>query len=284
MPDANDEYLLYQTLVGTYPFHTTPEAEDYRSRLKDYMLKAIREAKVHSSWAGPNKEYEKALMAFIDGILDDGNFLKMLTAFLREVAEKAVLLSLSQTLLKLSVPGVPDIYQGSELWDLSMVDPDNRRPVDYDARQQMLDRLENDWRQAPLRTARKLCRDFLQPDIKLFTLYQGLKARQQYLPIFSEGSYQPLATAGTYGDKVMAFLRKNQNNAALVVVPLRAWFTRENENLPPGETDWQDTYLEISQESHEWQCVFTQKKFTLASPVRIAELLSDFPLCMLIKQ
>ncbi|MFP4339940.1 MAG: malto-oligosyltrehalose synthase [Cyclobacteriaceae bacterium] len=283
MPDENDEYFLYQTLIATYPFHRTPQDADYQPRLKDYILKAVKEAKLHTSWAEPNEEYEEATMNFIDHILADEAFMDHFTSFAHDLACKAVVYSLSQTLLKLTVPGLPDVYQGSEFWDLSMVDPDNRRPVNYEKRQEMLAHLEKNWQEDPLEIIAQLKADLIKPDIKMFTLYQGLKLRQQFLPIFARGEYQPLKTGGKAGDKVFAFLRKSGQAAALVLVPLHVQSLLKDEYLPLGENCWGDTYLELPGLSGEWQCIFTRKEYQLADQISVAELLSDFPLCLLTK-
>ncbi len=144
-PSRNDEYLLYQTLVGAWPFGGSSHVEDsFSERIKQYMLKAVREAKEKSSWANPNAEYEAAVTGFVEGILQDTNeeFLKPFVAFQQKISRIGILNSLSQTLLKLTCPGVPDVYQGTEIWDLSLVDPDNRREVDYSQRREMLEEME----------------------------------------------------------------------------------------------------------------------------------------------
>src|SRR5262249_19856621 len=146
VPSPNDEYLLYQTLVGTWPLEPLDEAglTDYRTRIQAYMLKAVREAKVHSSWINVNAEYENGVTAFVQALLgkrDANLFPDDLIAAQRPIAWLAMLYGLSQTAIKLISPGVPDTFQGNELWDLSLVDPDNRRPVDFDRRQRLLDEI-----------------------------------------------------------------------------------------------------------------------------------------------
>src|SRR5690606_22943768 len=145
-PSPNDEYFLYQTLVGSWPLGELHQGERdaYRERIETYLTKAVREAKVHSTWLSPNEPYERALLAFAGALLDpeqSAEFLADLTDFLGRVVPVGLLNGLAQTVLKLTVPGIPDIYQGSELWNFALVDPDNRRPVDYDRRRELLRRL-----------------------------------------------------------------------------------------------------------------------------------------------
>src|SRR6185437_16001908 len=171
-PSPDDEYLLYQTLTGSWPLEEPDEGalEAYRLRLEAYMLKAAREAKMRTSWAAANGDYEDALMQFIRAALErrDGNlFLADFCAFNRRIVRFGLLNGLSQTLLKLTAPGVPDIYQGNELWDFSLVDPDNRRPVDYAVRSRLLAGLAGS-PAADARTARALADDVTDPRCKLF--------------------------------------------------------------------------------------------------------------------
>jgi (1->4)-alpha-D-glucan 1-alpha-D-glucosylmutase len=135
IPDANDEYFFYQTVVGAFPFEES-ELSDFSTRIKDYILKAIREAKVHTAWLRPDEEYEQAFLSFIDRVLDvkESKFWQEFRPFQQQIAEYGIYNSLSQVLIKNTAPGVPDLYQGAELWELSLVDPDNRRPVDYQKR------------------------------------------------------------------------------------------------------------------------------------------------------
>src|SRR5262249_17784074 len=150
-PDANEEYLLYQTLLGTWPTQANGEPEpvpspDYIERIQAYMAKALKEAKINTSWIQPNEEWEAAMCDFVARILDSSPRNKFLPIFLpvaKEIACPGAVNSLTQTLLKLTSPGVPDIYQGNEIWDYSLVDPDNRRPVDYKLRHQMLESLSS---------------------------------------------------------------------------------------------------------------------------------------------
>ncbi|MEM4658176.1 MAG: hypothetical protein QXX77_07130 [Candidatus Methanosuratincola sp.] len=182
-PDRNDEYFLYQTLIGAYSV-SREELGDFADRIERYMIKAAREAKVNTSWHSPDGEYKKALPSFVDGILgtsSDGDFLREFLPFQRLVAHCGILNSLSQTILKITSPGVPDFYQGSELWDLNLVDPDNRRPVDYKRRKRLLAWIRKKEREDLHTLIRSLLEHGEDGRIKLFLIYRTLKCRGQWL-------------------------------------------------------------------------------------------------------
>ena len=228
-PDRNDELLLYQTLVGTFPDPAPrPGSEEhaaYAGRITAYMQKAIREAKVHTSWTNVDAEYEQAVTRFTEGVLAAPDFLESFVPFARRVAAAGRISSLSQVALKLASPGPCDIYQGCELWDLSLVDPDNRRPVDFALRTRLLDELGRRAEGAPAARA-ALAREVSQPDAlrdgraKLLLLRQGLRLRRERPALFLEGDYLPLTVEGPHADRVVAFARR-QGGAALVCVAPR---------------------------------------------------------------
>jgi len=231
-PDANDEYLLYQLLVGSWPMELLDIAaldpaalDDYRARIKRAMIKSIREAKLHSTWASPNNSYEEAVLAFIDGALDpEGSsaFFATFIPFVERVARFGALNSIVQTVLKLTAPGMPDIYQGAELWDLSLMDPDNRRPVDFEKRSRMLEELERS--RPPLET---LLNNWRDGAIKLWVIARLLADRTAEPELFASGTYEPLAASGAHSDCVVAFARQ-KNNRALIVVASLFHTRREN--------------------------------------------------------
>ena len=225
-PDANDEYLIYQTLAGTWPLlSSTRPAREYVDRLQAYHLKAAREAETHTHWIDPNLPYQTALHRFIDALLDprvSRRFLKDLQQLVTPMASPGCCNSLAQTLLKITCPGVPDIYQGTEFWDFSLVDPDNRRPVDFTRRQTTLAALKRAWKSAPADRAliaRKLARNIADPRIKLFVLWRSLQLRSQLSDLFRHGSYEPLPARGARARHVCAFRRVWQDHEILVVVP-----------------------------------------------------------------
>jgi len=207
-PDNNDEYLVYQTLVGSYPV----QGDNYLNRLKEYFQKALREAKVHSTWAEPNEAYERACIIFIQRILEETTeFKKTFFPFLEKISWYGMFNSFGQLILKFTCPGIPDIYQGTELWDLSLVDPDNRRAVDYDIRMKML---KQDI------SFSELMNTYQTGEVKLKLMHQLLQIRNQYHEIFTHGEYVPLHIDGKYNDHVLGFMRKHDRSAIVVFVPV----------------------------------------------------------------
>jgi (1->4)-alpha-D-glucan 1-alpha-D-glucosylmutase len=246
-PDRNEEYLLYQTLVGAWPIGPKEGnvSADFIRRMKEYMLKASREAKVNTSWINPNREYEDALLAFIDVILRPGPFLSDFLPFQRTISRAGLYNSLSQTLIKICAPGVPDFYQGSELYDFSLVDPDNRRPVDYEKRVAMLAELKR--KEAAMTgadLARELSRRMDDGSIKQYMIAKALNYRKANRALFEQGEYLPLNAAGDKADHVCAFARRLGSASLIVVVP--RFLTRlmpGNESMVLDEAPWQDTHL-----------------------------------------
>ena len=221
-PERNDEYLFYQLLVGTWPVELTGcEAldpvvlEQYRGRIKSAMTKSIREAKVHSTWGSPNMAYEDAVMSFVEGALDPDGSSAFFTAFLpfqERIARLGVRNSLVQTTLKLTAPGVPDIYQGAELWDLSLMDPDNRRPVDYEVRIRLLDELCKGRRSAPA-----LLEHWQDGAVKLFVTSKILGLRAAEPEVFAQGEYEPMFATGPQADCLCAFARRAGDRSVAVL-------------------------------------------------------------------
>lgn len=267
-PDLNDEYHLYQTLVGAWPledkdddFLKSQEFSKWRERVAAYMHKATLEAKVHTSWFNPHREYEEALKSFIYSILEPGSknkFLSDLRSFQRRVAYFGLWNSLGQVLLKLTCPGIPDFYQGTELWDFSLVDPDNRRPVDYQKRKALLADLKmkisnsaNDL----LSLAQEVLQSPGDGRIKLFTIYSLLNYRRQNSALFVQGDYFPLIARGEKKDHVVAFGRRLNNLLILAVAPrLVCKLTAGIPRPPIGLEVWQDTGIYLPEE--ESSCSF----------------------------
>lgn len=254
-PSRNDEYLLYQTLIGTWP--TTPMTGEakaaYIDRIKQYMLKATHEAKVHTSWISPHTAYEEALNSFITEILNDSHgrsFIAAFDPFARRIAEFGLAVALGQTLFKLTCPGVPDVYQGTELCDLSLVDPDNRRPVDFQHRAELLKSLEEQLDSAS--TKREgLISDLIERrhdgTLKLFLIWRALTCRRQHPDVFSKGAYVPLAPTGTRQDNACAFARHLRGTTIIAVVS-RFLTQLTNGNTPwIGESlQWENTALPLA--------------------------------------
>ncbi|HTI88209.1 MAG TPA: malto-oligosyltrehalose synthase [Alphaproteobacteria bacterium] len=255
----NDEYLLYQGLIGSWPLGfdpktaSEPEREAFLARVKAYMLKASREAKVRTSWSNPNTDYETALERFIAQILHPVTgrpFLANFLPFQADIARLGMLNSLTQTVLKLTCPGVSDIYQGCELWDFSFVDPDNRRPVDYEARMRALARLsaldgESDRADA---TAR-MRDDWHDGAIKLFLVRELIVLRNRHPQLFAVGGYRPLDVAGPMADRVCAFQRHHENVTLVVAVGRHfSAITKADATLPDPRI-WGDTSVAVPTDS-----------------------------------
>jgi (1->4)-alpha-D-glucan 1-alpha-D-glucosylmutase len=241
-PDPNEEYLLYQTLLGTWPIQANGEAEpvpapEYIERIQAYMAKALKEAKINTSWIQPNEEWDAAMHNFVAKILDSSPRNKFLPVFLpatKEIARLGAINSLTQTLLKLTSPGVPDIYQGTEIWDYSLVDPDNRRPVDYKMRQQMLERL-------PSAAPDELMQTWPDGRIKMFLIQRALRFRREYADLFQNGEYLPVQATGTFAECCVSFARQLADKWIVVVVPRLS----SRIGFPPIGELWKDAAIEL---------------------------------------
>jgi (1->4)-alpha-D-glucan 1-alpha-D-glucosylmutase len=228
-PDRNDEYAFYQLLLGSWPPELSAQNLDpgrmevFRLRLEGAMTKAMREAKVNTSWAAPNLVYEDAVLTFIRSALDTtrkNSFLASFLSFQESIATAGMGNSLIQSVLKFTLPGVPDIYQGAELWDFSFVDPDNRRPVDYDIRSEMLSDMRREAQRLSENYLSALATNWRDGQIKLFLAFELLKLRQRQPRIFQEGSYEPLAVSGAGADRICAFARNAQDETIVVAALL----------------------------------------------------------------
>ncbi len=293
-PDRNDEYLLYQTLVGAWPLDTpTPdEMARFTGRIQAYMAKATREAKVHTSWINPNEGYDEAVRNFVARILEPSaghRFLADFAIFHRPVALLGMVNSLAQTLVKITAPGVPDFYQGTELWDLSLVDPDNRRPVDFAARHRALTDLEAHVRAGHLDD---LVDEILGhwPDgrVKLYTIDRALASRRAHPALFQQGAYVPLQTGGSSAAHVCAFARQLGTESVVVVIPrLAATLTGRGSRLPLGDEVWADTRVVLPPELAGPRIhAFTGKAMAAVErggevALPVASLLDRFPVALL---
>ena len=250
VPSPNDEYLLYQTLVGVWPSQPLDdevEWQNFRGRIESYMLKAIREAKEHTSWINRNAEYEDAMLSFMRTLLSPGarnRFLEDFVPFQRRLARLGVWNSLSQTTLKLTCPGVPDTYQGNEVWDFSLVDPDNRRSVDYRLRRQVLEKIRR-WGNNPHESSlRGLLESPADGRLKMYLIWRTLCARRHYPDLFERGEYFPFEVRGAKAHHVVAFGRKFEAAAAIVIVPRLVTGLLNDSDLPPiGPGVWEDTHI-----------------------------------------
>jgi len=245
VPGANTEYLIYQTLVGAWPVDL--------ARLREYLMKAVHEAKTHTSWINPDARYDTAIVAFAEALLDPTRsqpFLDDFTAFQARVAHFGALNSLAQTLIKITAPGVPDFYQGTELWDLSLVDPDNRRPVDWALRRRLLGDLERALAATSDRAggAFDLFKHKDDGRVKLYLIREALAFRRAQSALFAAGDYRPLEARGPLAEHVCAFARVAEGGAALTVVP-RLLARRGGEAPPLGPEYWKDTAITLPPET-----------------------------------
>jgi len=299
-PDRNDEYLFYQALLGAWP----PEAagdpranEDTVRRIRDYMIKAIKEAKVHTSWIYPEKTYEEAVIRFVDESLTGPRARRFLAEFLpfeRRVAHLGMVNSLAQVVLKAASPGVSDFYQGSELWDFSLVDPDNRRPVDFVLRKRLLEDLEpwldeEDRRPEKAAAVSKLLSRWTDGRIKLYITACCLRLRRRLPQVFLEGEYVPLEIGGERGDHVIALARRLGSQVVIAIAPrLVSGIIPEAHDLPLGQATWRSTRVLLPRaiEADEITNVITGEKFhagrrTESSDIPVAEALRIFPVALL---
>jgi (1->4)-alpha-D-glucan 1-alpha-D-glucosylmutase len=301
VPDPNEEYLFYQTLLGAWPLEpsTATEHERFIERIQAYMVKALHEAKVHTSWINPNDEYDAAMRSYVARVLDpatSGPFLQDFRAFQRLINHYGLFNSLSQTLLKIAGPGVADTYQGTEIWDFSLVDPDNRRPVDYDLRRSTLEQLIAA-ASACGEDRRTLAQDLVAGKedgrIKLYVTWQALHCRRDHPKLFSAGMYQPLAVLGTHADHAFAFARHADDSWAIVVVPrLLARLVPDPSQPPLGQHVWGDTRLPLEEidPGLGWRNVFTGVTISAESEpehrraLALAELFADFPVALLMAE
>jgi (1->4)-alpha-D-glucan 1-alpha-D-glucosylmutase len=229
-PSVSAEYMLYQALLGAWPLEGP--ADDFVERIQAYALKAAREGKEQTSWLNPHEAYESGLRTFIAGILDQSEaaeFLESVATLARRLALLGALNSLSQLTLKATMPGVPDFYQGTELWDLALVDPDNRRPVDFAKRAALLEASRTpDWQ--------RLASEWPSGHVKLAWTAHLLSLRTGLADVFTHGDYEPLEVSGPHRDHVVAFARRYRSEAAIIVAGRRlAPFTDHGRAWPRGE-------------------------------------------------
>jgi (1->4)-alpha-D-glucan 1-alpha-D-glucosylmutase len=284
VPDRNDEYFLYQTLIGALPF-SDADYPDFVQRIKAYIVKAVREAKVHTAWLKPDTEYEDAYVSFAERILARSQanaFLKDLIPFCRRVSHYGMLNSLSQTLIKIASPGVPDFYQGTELWDLSLVDPDNRRPVDFEKRRAMLAGIREEEDSNIDRLIQDLLSTREDGRIKLFLIYRALKARNTSRDIFRKGDYLPLESGGRFGRHVIAFARKYGQQWAMVMAPRFLGHLVQEGDFPLGRHVWQDTEVVMPDGAPAaWRNVITSEDLSAGKALSVGDILRSFPVALL---
>jgi malto-oligosyltrehalose synthase len=290
-PVSNDEYLLYQTLVGAWP--TGNDANElprtFLERIREYMLKAVREAKEKTSWANRNEEYEDALTKFVDGVIGSQEFRDDFIPFQRKIAHFGMLNSLSQTLIKLTVPGVPDTYQGNEMWEFNLVDPDNRRAVDYEMRRRVLTEFKevcDDGCDKQTTFARELAANMDDGRIKAYLIWRILNLRKRQPELFQRGDYIPLEVAGERAKHLLAFARRYKAQTLIVVAPrLCAQLLAGELRMPRGEEVWQEAQIKVPQDVIRFRNLFTGEKFAGEHGGLFAKhLFHNFPVALLLSE
>ncbi len=286
-PDCNEEYLIFQTLVGVWPLGELDEGlrHDLVQRVQAYLVKAQREAKIHTSWVSPNLAWERAGAEFISRIVaptPDNGFLQEFLRFLAPLARAGMYGSLSQLVLKMTCPGVPDIYQGNELWDLSLVDPDNRRPVDFELRARRLAELDAEASRDLPGLLRRLVASPDDGRLKLFVTSRGLRFRNRNRRLFDEGRYVPVLAQGAQAERVVSLARTRAEQAVLVVV---GRFLGASAGSPGAPTAWGDTALPIASllPPGRFREVFSEIEFQL-EPSRllpVAQVFNVLPVAIL---
>lgn len=278
VPDANDEYFIYQTLIGSYPM-PGEEEDNYQERIQEYLEKALREGKTNSSWADADTDYEGTVNKFTSSLLIKSSpFWQSFTELHRKVADFGIVNSLSQLVLKYTCPGIPDVYQGTELWDLSLVDPDNRRAVDYMQRKDFLGHIKN-----KKLSVKELWVTRYSGQIKLWLQHLLLIQRKEHADLFTIGTYMPLSVKGRYAKHLFAFARRFEQQWSVVVIPIDLAGIFRNNEEEDMVFNWKDTCIIIPPEAPlEWTNLVdgTEGKFengTLAAE----DIFTDFPLAIL---
>ncbi|TMP90901.1 MAG: malto-oligosyltrehalose synthase [Verrucomicrobia bacterium] len=274
-PDAGEEYLLYQTLLGTWPVDldgapVSSVGQEFVTRIQRYMAKALKEAKLNTSWIQPNENWDDAMREFVARILEPGPRNKFLPIFLpvaAEIARLGAINSLAQTAIKLTTPGVPDIYQGTEIWDDSLVDPDNRRPIDYARRREMLAQIEKV-------SANELMQCWPNGRIKMRLTQRLLHLRRENPELFREGNYESLNFGGELAECAIGFARRHGDRAIIVIVPRLS----SQVGFPPVGDRWQDTHVLLSSQLTGLRDVFCDRELRVKnSQLRLTEAMSQLP-------
>jgi len=291
-PSGNDEYLLYQTLLGVWPSQPVVqqgERDNLRERVENYMLKAIREAKENTSWINRNEEYEGAMLSFVRALLrPEGRFLADFLPFQRRIARLGCWNSLSQALLKLTSPGVPDTYQGNEVWDFSLVDPDNRRPVDYAHDRELFDQMAATRQDSLAELISHLIKAPEDGRIKMFLIWKTLCFRRAHPEVFERGSYSPAIVTGPKASHIISFSRKCGSTTVLIAVPrLIGILLGDNECPPVGRELWADTRLVLPKTASVYSNAFTGEALSSSGSRNeglVADLLAKFPVALLVSE
>lgn len=271
IPTANDEYFIYQVLCAHLPMNGKLD-DSFVERVQEYLVKALREAKVNSSWSDPDEHYEKNTLKFVRQILSaSSNFAPRFLAFMKQVIPHGIVNSLTQLVLKNTCPGVPDTYQGCERWNLSFVDPDNRRPVNYRELADELDEMIRENEESSAGLAKELMREAVDGRIKQWMTYLTLKERKKEEELFLKGSYIPLKAQGQYANHIIAFYRQYHGSYLLVILPL-------NTAALPSGSHWEDTWLELPElEVLDWENPISKDFFQNTNRLMVRDVFAHIP-------
>jgi len=290
VPDPNEEILLYQTMLGAWPLEDA-EVPCFRKRLQAYMVKAAREARVHTQWSQPNLRHEQALTHFVTAITtpsENDAFIADFLQLFQYVAFYGALNSLAQVLMKITVPGVPDFYQGTELWDFRLVDPDNRSPVNFEQRVRLLAELQRQEKeQGRLGLVQDILNHWQDGRIKLFVTSAALNYRRSHEALFLEGDYQPLKATGTKPERVFGFMRHRKEDWAVAAVPRLVTELAPAGCFPTGEEAWAGRSLLFPQEAPaDWVNVLTGERLHAGAAKQkrslpLAQVFNKLPIALL---
>lgn len=281
-PDSNEEYLIYQTLVGAWPLRMShlDERKEFELRIIAYINKALKEAKIHTSWMNPNEEYDRDVRSFIHTILDprkDNIFLKDMEEFVEFITPAGLFTSLSQTLLKLTCPGIPDIYQGCEVWNFSLVDPDNRREVNYEYLNSLLINIES-FKERKELIVKSLMENLYSGGLKMYLIKEVLTLRKQFSSLFLKGDYIPHQSTGTKKNHVLAFTRALNGDTAIIISGRFFTSLLDTHHL---KMNWEDTKI-IGITPGKYEDLLTGKEFKINNEVPLDHILKNLPVSVLV--
>src|SRR5262249_9781313 len=229
-PTPNEQVLIFQSMLGAWPIES--------DRFKQYIVKGLREGKTHTSWTDINEDYELRVLSFIDSLYANEEFLAGFVRFYKKISYFGAVSSLSQVVLKVTSPGIPDFYRGTEIWDLTLADPDNRRPLDFSLRAEMLERLSNETGDLDA-----LLEQWPDGRLKMYITYTLLSFRRRHSDLFSQGEYIPLRVRGAHANHIVAFARRHDRSWSITAVPRLCGMLTEAGAPPLGKKIWKDTEI-----------------------------------------
>jgi len=281
IPDKNEEYFIYQTLLGNMPFKE--EDEQFLERTRVYLQKVLREAKINSNWVQPNEVYENTVFEFVKDILENENFRKSFDPFWKKIAGFGAMKSLGQSLIKITAPGIPDVYQGTELWDFSYVDPDNRRAVGFALRTNYVADFRTFSKSNLNKKIHSLRLNYKTGKIKMYVLSKTLITRRREKEIFQKGEYLPLSIKGKGSKNFICFARIFGDEWRIIVVPIFVAGVFDPETLKPRNGDLSDVFIYLPDNAPlEWDYIFSGKStISEEGKIPVQDFISEFPVAIL---